>query len=362
MNVVIVESPLSVDDEGAIEQMLRDADPFVSPRNIDGDMYTIAPYLLNAAVGGLTLNALLDNNILTRATALASGESVAERSDSARVDRLAAAVMCFLIAASFRVEPNISLHEKAAHGGHDEAVEQLRLLRIADHVSAQAYCDVALGRTQRLPAEAIAEAIGRLPADMPPARQPDFAAQTPGWRAAYYILLKAVSLYRQDTTPAEKAHAFLTWSRTDAFFSVGATTFGLMFLSPPRPAMIKRVNSDDPAAVKRGIENAAWDLVYLKHWKDQVSASAADSIWFVCTNDQLLKRIARLMIAPDAESAAQARLSMLGDHWRNQAAAIAHHYEMESAATMTPDRNEVVAGRYAALAEGIANLERELGL
>lgn len=363
MNVVVVESPLPVDDVSAIEQMLREADPLVSPPSNIEDVYSLPLYLHNAAVGGATLYALLDNNILTRATAFASGGAVSENAESARVDRLAAAVMCFLIAASFRVEPNIPLHEKAAHGGHDNAVEQLRLLRIADHVSPQAYCDVALGRTQRLPPEAIAEAIGRLPAGMPPARQPDFAAETRTWLAAYYALLKVASLDRQDTSAFEKAAAFLTWSRTDAFFSATATTFALIFLSPRRPPrMIKRVNSANPALVKEGLQNAAWDLLYMKHWLNQVSQSAANTIWFLFSNDQVLKRLARNLVEPDGDVRGQMLLRILDEYWGNESRALAERYQAEKAAAMTADRKEVVDARYAAMAEGVANLERELGL
>lgn len=198
---------------------------------------------------------------------------------------------------------------------------------------------------------------------MPSARQPDFAAETRTWLAAYYALLKVVSLDRQNASAVEKAAAFLTWSRTDAFFSATATTFALIYLSPRRPPkMIKRVNSPNAAHVKEGLQNAAWDLLYLKHWLQQVSQSASNAIWFLFSNDQVLKRLARVLVEPDGDVRGQTLLQILDEYWGNESQALAEHYQAEKAAIMTADRKEVVDGRYAAMADGVANLERELGL
>jgi hypothetical protein len=60
--------------------------------------------------------------------------------------------------------------------------------------------------------------------------------------------------------------------------------------------MIKGINSNNKEKLIHGVRNAAWDLTYITYWGDKAEHEQGESIWFLCSNDKVLKKIAESIL------------------------------------------------------------------
>jgi hypothetical protein len=150
MEVMILNPGFNVQDGTLLEKLLAMADPFVKGPLPPVDKYNLASYIYASAALKKELCALLDNNLTTRVIELATGVEMPAAPDKKPAYALASAVMGFLVASEFLVDPTMAIYEKASSMGHEAAAEQLFNFRVADHIHPQVWIDLALERKKEL--------------------------------------------------------------------------------------------------------------------------------------------------------------------------------------------------------------------
>lgn len=330
--------PIDPADVPALEQLLVDADPFVTSTIDTQFPYRLGDYVQHKSVSSRELVALLDRNLISRAVSLACGRATsASNSDS---DRVAAACMAFLITSGILIEPGISLYELARSGGATVAGLELGDFRIADHIHPQAYVDVALGRANSID-PAILSAARALVAGAAVIRPtPDLGVPLRKWRRHRCAVAQIAFLERAGGTGRSKMHGLIEWSATAGFFDGVAIAFALRFFGRgKRKGMLRGVHSNLPERWSASIDNTAWDLCYVSHWID--SAKKDERIWLLCSNDRSLKIVARASVEGTGKGHFEG-------NWvpRDAEALYAHYQEASSRVRRDPMRPAVLRDRY----------------
>lgn len=364
--IQLVDLPISPEDFSDLESLVRSADPFLIQPSTISDKYDLSEYVHAAAFQDVSLYALLDNNILTRAVAFANGEKLSNESESRKVDQLAAAVMAFFLLSDFLLEPNIALYEKAWRKSHQHAASELKSFRIADHIHPQHYVNLALGRNENIPKDAINEAKCSAASKLDVVKEANFKKVLNHWKTSYLFLLKVTELWRSTGTDLKKAKALIDWMKDDAFFSAVSSVFGILLLSPSRPGrMLKGIGSKNATKLQSGLQNAAWDCVYVKHWVNQASRSTSDIIWFLCSNDKVLKQVGAALLHRQGEDSGAKVTLQLEEAWgKKKGGELYAHYRMqtESMNHASPARKQLVSQRVDNIDGMISHLENKLGL
>jgi hypothetical protein len=305
MKHIILNLPISKNDLAAVQHLLRSAGVFCTPfDHTNVDAYSMATYRRESELLGTKSYLLLDRNMFSRVVRLASGEPCDESM------RIPAAVMAFAHCANLQIEPNIALYEYGAHGGTDVTIEELAIFRAADNVHLSHYTDVALGRSENLrpvtPREIDREELSNV-----------LSRKLNDWRFEYTALLKlAIIASTSTSTPSMQFKEFLDWMYQEYFFSRGALSFASLYLSPKREKkMLKRLWSRNRSIALAGIRNAAWDLTLIRFWTRKVDQQDDENeLWILCSSDGGVRKIARRIMAGDADPQA-VLLTQLEDDW-----------------------------------------------
>lgn len=227
---------------------------------------------------------LPDRNIVSR-MARAARDGVSHPLD--HPTQIAIDLMALSQAMNFDIEPSIAFHELAHHEGNAIANEELRWFRAADHGQANAWIEIALGRSDRL-------------ASFHPGPLTDLALAAPlrRWRRNYAVALRIAALELGVQTPLKRAEALVDWMLSDFFVAGPATIFAAMFLSPraSRAGMLKQLRSPNRRRALAGVRNATWDITHLSDFvRRATSADCADKRFVFATADKALAELARLL-------------------------------------------------------------------
>lgn len=291
----VADTIIIPDDYKRITQLLLEADPFViSPSNIK-EKYKVDQYRLASLRGDIELKALLDNNIFTRILSLARGERLAGEEQSQRVAHIACAAMCFYIMGGFDIEVNFPMYERAFNNSGD-AASDMHYFRIADNLHPQVYANVALGKTDRIRRYDLAFAEN----EVSKLAQPDCSAfqRVPlQWKHAYLKLLMACMIWKTIPSNLDRVSRYIKWVREQSLFLPAVESFVFLFCSESKMSkMVKGIASDNKDKLIRGIQSAAWDLSYVTYWANKAEQEQGKAIWFLCSNDKVLKRIAESIL------------------------------------------------------------------
>ena len=287
------------EDLEPIVEMVRRAAPFVITPSTIVDPYDLKEYIIASAAETCKLYAILDNNIITRACSIADGQAARTGSNNTEALRLTAAIMCFFILGGFHLEPSLAIYEKASKADHPTGMRAFELFRIADHIHPQLYADLALGRIERIPEADLSLATILSKENKPDITVSDFSRQIAPWQVQYLALLKAASIWREGESTLNAAISYIRWMETDSFFNVAGAIFALAFFGPNRPSkMLKGNLSTPPDQLIVSVQNAAWDMTYVSQWAKKASKAKRDEITFLCSNDRIVKAMARPILIP----------------------------------------------------------------
>jgi len=364
--IQLIDLPITSEDFFALESLVRSADPFLIQPSTISDKYDLSEYVHAAAFQDVSLYALLDNNILTRAVAFANGKKLSNEAESRKVDQLAAAVMAFFLLGDFLLEPNIALYEKAWCNSHQHVISELQSFRIADQIHPQHYVNLALGRKENIPSHALEEAKDNAASKLGVAEEANFKEVLTHWKTSYLFLLKTTELWRSPGTDFEKARALIDWMKDEAFFSAVSSVFGILLLSPSRPSkMLRGIGSENASKLHSGLQNSAWDCVYVKHWVNRASQSTSDIIWFLCSNDTVLKQVGAVLLQRQGEDSSTKLTLQMEEVWgKKKGRKLYDHYHMQTKSMNhdSPARKQLVIERVANVDNMISDLEIKLGL
>lgn len=360
MKIVVCTPQFNFKDMKLTEQIIRANDIFVLPSNIP-DIYDLNNYITAGQIQDRKLYALVDNNILTRAIALARGMEVPYGSEQSKGYILAAATMAYLMAADFLIEPSMSIYEKASKSSHDAAVEELYYFRVADNIHTTEWINIALERKRQIASEEL-EIAKHHASRIKQAHESNYAKILNPWKVNYYFILKAAQLWKSNNDDVAAAEAFVSWMAEDSFFNPVSTVFALIFFSPKRLSkMIKGINSDSSQKFHDGLKNAAWDLAYITQWAKYCRNADQDCLWLLCSNDRALREIALWYLAD--VSIQNPLYSLLKKYWGNKKAKrISDTYDntISKVDRNESKRNLALSERFRSVDMSICELERTL--
>jgi hypothetical protein len=285
--LVVEQIPLDVQ---GVSDLLREADLVCTPVGISDegfDPYHLPDYHVQEHIHGCKGQFLLDLNVLRRVNSLHPDAGVTV----GKQERVAAALMAFGIFANVQMEPGLAVMEWFSPQQRKEIAEQVRTFRALDNTDPDLFADIALGKAERLPKR-------RIPRQ-PPVKLPDVPMRPTGWHFDYTALLKVAILTitseQQSRTRAAVMEEYLNWCWADFLFSSPAIQFGGLYLSPlRRKRMFKKLRSGDAQKALAGIQNATWDLAYLREWgKRTLQQQGTERFHFFCSLDQALRESAR---------------------------------------------------------------------
>jgi len=299
-----------------LQNLVKHGNPFVvSPSNIDSP-YNLLEYIRASKFSDIELMALVDNNVLTRATSIAKGEEITGDSESQNVARLACGIMCFFILGEFTVEPSMSIYEKASMSSHEEAASELFHFKVADHLHPQIFAELALGIRNSASQKEIEISRDVVIQNSRPLREKNFAKTLDPWKINYLFVLKAAELWKKGHGKVEAAKEFIEWMEKDTFFNAISSIFALLFLSPSRIAkMLKGINSSNIKKFRNGLKNCAWDLAYITQWSGFARDAKPETIWFLCTHDKVMKQIASTVFLQPGVSENDAIGGLFNSYW-----------------------------------------------
>lgn len=314
--ICVIEFEFARDYFEPVKKIVRDANPLIASSTIE-DIYCLERYMLRQE--GLNHNVLMDNNIFTRVVNLAKGNKIP--STEAKDYRFCCAVMCFFILGKFNIEPNIALYERTSKNSHSQAIEDLYYFRVADHIHPMGYARLALGLTNEFSNEEIQSAKKIIDGNFRDTEESNYGKLLDDWKLIYLHLLKVTTLSKNTLEDTENARLFLEWITHDCSTSPGSIIFALLFFSPKRsslPTMIKKINTGNADTLIKGVKNAAWDLTYITKYRKLSKNQSEQTIWFFCSNDNLLKIIARSLYLKEDQKIETAVQSLINDYWGNK--------------------------------------------
>lgn len=239
-------------------------------------------------MSGCSFILLPDRNIVSRMARVASGR---EHHPFDKTAQLAVDLMAYAQAMDIDIEPSISFHELAQISGNEIANLELSRFRGADHGQADAWIDLATGRTSKLRSFVPGE-LQELDLATPPIR----------WLRNYLVALKVGDLELTVMTPKQRAISLLDWMEKDYFVAGPGLLYGLMYLGPlaRKADLFKQLRSSDRSRAIAGIKNAAWDMTHLSDFSKRVQDTLIEnksSRYLFATGDERLADIARALFS-----------------------------------------------------------------
>jgi hypothetical protein len=277
-----------------MQNFLNDTKPFISsPSSLDNP-YEILPYIHAHHDDEMFIGSLVDLNVFTTLVKLGQGEDINGDDDNAKIS---CALMYFYILSGIAVEPNIALYERAQKSSHEQALAELKFFRIADNAIPDIYAEIALGRRKNLLNS------GTLTKPKIASEVPDneFSKQLNHWKLNYLYLLKVAEIEKtKGLSGKEKMELFIRWMFEETLLNNVVTHFASMFFSPARKSgMLKGIGSDNQEDLKKGLQNAAWDLTYLRTWQHNYKKN---ELWLFSTRDQALHQLAKNLFIDNLEA------------------------------------------------------------
>lgn len=199
--------------------------------------------------------------------------------------------MAFGQYADILFEPSVALQEgKATQSGMDADTE-LAFFRAADNSDPTHFANIALMRTDSLPAP-----LSPVPSAQP-LTFPDCLSQ---YSVVYPIVLKIALIELDGGAMEERMIRFLDWMYESWIMSAVATNLAaICFSSSPPRGLFKHLRHSDRQFALKGLRNATWDLAYVMWWRQLLQRQSRENRLFLfCTRDRALMKIAKQLLAP----------------------------------------------------------------
>jgi len=278
-------SPLPVEDVIALQNLLRKSSCFV-PSFVGTDAYSVETYIYQYAMSRTETMFLFDRNLYSQVVALAKGARATENS------RCAAAAMAFASCANTQIEPNLALYEGAASGARRAWKRDLEIFHKADEIHPMNWASLALGHVDRFDRRIPGK---RLQSEA--ARSFDPKGRLRFYDFIYPIALKTALISMAGGRSERKMLELLDWVYQCWHFSAPALLLATQALShdPPKD-IFKNIRLKDRKKALRGVENAAWDLVYITAWFERIKTQAKENeLTVLCSRDKVLLKVAELL-------------------------------------------------------------------
>jgi hypothetical protein len=334
MDALLITLPMSAPDLKAIENTLRSNDLFtLSMTNEPNIVYSVWTYLREKHQNNTETILLLDRQLLSWIKHISLGKNIPLTTENEGGFRLASAIMAFAMIADLKVEPNIAIYEYADSNEAADASRDLLILRHADNTDPNLWIDLAQGRRNSMPQEAVY-------VETPVTADERLARPIRFFSFSRPIVLKMALLELSGGKPKDKVLALMRWMYEEFLFSGPCLTFAETFWGRSKMAkMIKHLRSADVEKRKQGIRNATWDLTYIYNWAKHGRERNDKCLWLAASDDKALKKIARGVLTSDEQDPDVKLLAYLEDEFgSSDANSIFGAYQSYKCRTMDPDR------------------------
>ena len=357
--------PIQDKDYAALRELLNSADPLITGNYVDDGSFDLTEYLAAVKLGGVEFRALFDRNILSPLAALAAGRPLTGSKESIKTGRIACAAVAFCIMANILIEPSMALYEYASNQGNSAAQIDFASFRVADNVDPAIYIDIAMGRSDKIPENHLAQVRADLNASVLIAAKTNFEKPLRMWRPNYLYILKIAVLRRRGLSSMQAALEFQRWQSEDSFYNAAASLYciGSVSHQPPKGQMLKGIGSADLATLKKGMCNATWDICLLQQFGKQVTTPGSPS-WSLWTLDKAVRGVARALFVRCGQSEQEALGAFYSECWGRDGPALHQSYikHLKKAAPSSADRRTLLDVAFQRIDIDIKALEGELGL
>jgi len=302
MTKTYITRTLTEESRVFVENRLREMKPLVvTPSNMQ-DVYDIE-YLRKANHSqNIDMWALLDNNIVTQIIPLIDktrSKPVTEE------QRSICSIMSSLIYVGIETNPVSAFYERPNDDRYPSKAQDDVYFRIADHIHPQIFADIAMGKIDEMPLDAIRKATYEV--ENNPKTQNNInkftVPQNPDfhYKAFYAVIMKLWILKKRNDNQINRLKEYLEWHHKNLISDSISIIAALQYLSNVGiNGFIKGINSESKSKVIKGIKNCAWDIYHLELLSTLHSKSNDDSIWLFCTRDQLLLQLSQNMFQFDS--------------------------------------------------------------
>ncbi len=276
-----------------IEKMIRDSDTITTIWSVDQfDRYSLGAYVKETAVAENKFFAMLDQNMFSRIIGVAKNNSTKLHSLQ---QKTACALLAFLQLAEVAIEPNHAIYEIMDSEDYGKAIDKLSLFRAFDKLDTRILIELALGRSNGIPAEMLKrEAVESIESK----KGKDFRS----WKIYRGFVLKMAIIDLQGGSPFDKLKRFIEWVYKEYIFMSAAIIFGVVLFSEKRFNRMLKIGSGDKDKVLNGVRNATWDINLAYYWSKKAMSGKEDGIfWLLCTEDKALRAIAGSLIVTGDE-------------------------------------------------------------
>ena len=357
----VVWLPISKEDYSELRTLLKTQDVLVTGNYEDGGSFDLPTYILSTDI---EFRALFDRNILSLLVHLATGEPLSGDEEAKRHGRVACACIAFCILAKILIEPSMALYEYASTQGNTAAQNDYINFRAIDNVDPLIFIDIALGRSDRIPAEHLLEIQKNLAISEDISPEPNFERRLRKWKLNYFYVLKMAALKRSGLSPLESALEFQRWQFEDSFCNAVASIYCLAAVShqPPKGKMLKGINSNNSITLKQGLENAAWDIYLIQRFKDFMILPHCPS-WSLWTFDIAVREITRMLFVRDGEDQEKQLNRFYSQCWGRDSSILFESYSRHSIeANLGSDaRERAIEKAFDRIDQDILALENNLG-
>lgn len=295
--VLLIELSIATEDLEELEDMLSRSKMIILGNYTESTSIKLTNYIAKNTLHNTKFGALFDRNLISSLNEVARIHETQLNPQKTESMRLATAAVAFCIHAEILIETNIATFEYAANNNNEAVLEDIKFFRIIDNSDPALLVDVALGRISRLPIEHINLVQEIIKHSLDSIRGIDFNKKIRNWKINYIYVLKVVSLKRNGLSSKEIATAIIKWQAEDFISNVVASFYCLSAIShnPPKGKMIKGIDSTDVKKLKKGIENAVWDICLIQHFR-KLTREPNGVFWSLWSLDVALLFIANTLV------------------------------------------------------------------
>ena len=272
--------------------------------------FDVSSIIYEQSIEGLEFVVHLDRNLTSRLAKIAKSVSLIDRKWP---ENLAVDLMAFCQSMNWDIEPAVSYHELADSIGDQAAKKELAFFDLANSSNANAWIELAQGRTDLILFPTNEFDRSNLTGDL------TFPLHR--WNRNYVVALKMAAIDFEAIPNIEKWQKLARWMFEDFNFAGPASAYALLYFSThvANGGLLKNLRGADDQKALRGIRNAAWDITYLSRMVELATVhKGLGKRHLFASGDKKLTSISRVVLQDQTDP--QALHNAIAPWWGERAA------------------------------------------
>ncbi len=235
---------------------------------------------------------LIDRNIASYLAKFYGGIEQFINDENLGIFQNLSAYMAFFQISNIHLEPNIAYYEYANSSSYAQTKEEYIRLQTVNNLPTDYFISTALGREAKFE---IDYKYIRNNLNINLFSDSEINKRLRHWTFNNIHIKKALLISQKNDSPSQKFREYINWAWTNCLLSGPSTLFIILFFKNKYIGMVKsKKNTFD------SIRNATWDLTLLQVFCTYASEEyKINKRWYLLTNDNALKEIAKDLIVPE---------------------------------------------------------------